>query len=120
MTLTTEILLTFLCVILLACLYRLLCRRLLSPEQEGALPVYAVIPAIGDGDGLEQTLRHLRWLNAENLTAFTVIVADGGLTPAGLEVVRASMKKDPSLRFCPAEEDILILKRKDDHGYFSL
>ena len=38
-----------------------------SPAQTGTMPVFAVIPAAGDGEGLEQTLRHLRWLQGEKL-----------------------------------------------------
>ena len=121
MTLAVEFLLAFLCAALLLCLSRSLFSHMLSPTQQGIVPVFAVIPAAGDGEGLEQTLRHLRWLESEKLSAFTVVVVvDAGLTPAGLETVQALKRKDASLLFCPAEEATLILKRKDDHGYFSL
>ena len=120
MTLAVEFLLAFLCAALLLCLSRSLFSHMLSPTQQGIVPVFAVIPAAGDGEGLEQTLRHLRGLESEKLSAFTVVVVDAGLTPAGLETVQALKRKDASLLFCPAEEATLILKRKDDHGYFSL
>ena len=115
-----EILVALLCAALLLCLNRLIFTRLISPTQQGTVPVFAVIPANGDGEGLEQTLRHLHWLKTEKLSRFTVVVVDAGLTPTGLSTVLALRRKDPTLLFCPAEEATLILKRKDDHGYFSL
>lgn len=115
-----EILAALLCAVLLLCLNRLLFTRLIAPTQQGTVPVFAVIPASGDGDGLEQTLRHLHWLKTEKLSRFTVVIVDAGLTQAGLDLVQALKRKDASLLFCPAEEATLILQRKDDHGYFSL
>ena len=101
-----EILMALLCAALLLWFNRLIFTR--------------VIPAVGDGDGLEQTLRHLHWLQGEKLSQFTLLIVDAGLTPAGQDLVQALQRKDTSLLFCPAEEATLILKRKDDHGYFSL
>lgn len=109
-----------LCVTVLLVTGRLLFLHLLAPTQQGTVPVFAVIPAAGDGDGLEQTLRHLHWLREEKLSHFTLLIVDAGLTPAGQDVVAALRRKDPALLFCPAEEATLILKRKDDNGYFSL
>lgn len=120
MSLTVEIILALLCGAILIYLHRLLFTRLVAPCQQGTVPVFAVLPAAGDGEGLEQTLRHLQWLRGEKLSHFTVVLVDAGLTPEGLETVQALTRKDPSLLFCPGEEATLILKRKDDHGYFSL
>ena len=105
-----------LCAALLLWFNRLIFTRLISPAQQGTVPVFAVIPA----DGLEQTLRHLHWLQGEKLSQFTLLIVDAGLTPTGQNLVQALQRKDTSLLFCPAEEATLILKRKDDHGYFSL
>ena len=110
-----EILMALLCAALLLWFNRLIFTRLISPAQQGTVPVFAVIPAVGDGDGLEQTLRQ-----GEKLSQFTLLIVDAGLTPAGQDLVQALQRKDTSLLFCPAEEATLILKRKDDHGYFSL
>ena len=110
----------YLCAALLLWFNRLIFTRLISPAQQGTVPVFAVIPAVGDGDGLEQTLRHLHWLQGEKLSQFTLLIVDAGLTPTGQNLVQALQRKDTSLLFCPAEEATLILKRKDDHGYFSL
>lgn len=109
-----------LCVTVLLITGRLLVLHLLAPTQQGTVPVFAVLPAAGDGEGLEHTLRHLHWLREEKLSHFTVLIVDAGLTPVGQEVVAALQRKDPALLFCPAEEATLILKRRDDNGYFSL
>lgn len=115
-----EILMALLCVTVLLITGRLLFLHLLAPTQQGTIPVFAVLPAAGDGEGLEHTLRHLHWLREEKLSHFTVLIVDAGLTPAGQELVTTLQRKDPALLFCPAEEATLILKRRDDNGYFSL
>lgn len=115
-----EILFALVCAALLLWCNQMIFSRLVSPEQAGTVPVFAVIPATGDGEGLEQTLRHLQWLRGERLSRFTLLLVDAGLSPAGLALVQTLRKKDPTLLFCPAEEATLILKRKDEHGYFSL
>lgn len=115
-----EILLALFGSALLVLLGHWLLLRLLSPAQTGTMPVFAVIPAAGDGEGLEQTLRHLRWLQGEKLAPFTPLVVDAGLSPQGLALVQALQRRDPTLLFCPAGEATYILQRKGDHGYFSL
>ena len=115
-----EILTAILCGVLLLVVNRLLFLHLIAPAQQGTIPVFAVLPAAGDGDGLEHTLRHLQWLREERLGRFTLLIVDAGLTPAGQALVQTRLRRDPALLFCPAEEATLILKRKDDHGYFSL
>ena len=115
-----EILMALLCVTVLLITGRLLLLHLLAPTQQGTVPVFAVLPAAGDGEGVEHTLRHLHWLREEKLSHFTVLIVDAGLTPVGQELVTTLQRKDPALLFCPAEEATLILKRRDDNGYFSL
>lgn len=66
-----------LCAALLLWFNRLIFTRLISPAQQGTVPVFAVIPAVGDGDGLEQTLRHLHWLQGEKLSQFTLLAHCG-------------------------------------------
>ena len=120
MTLAIEFILAFLCAALLLSLHRAFFSRLVSPQQQGTVPVFAVVPAVGDGEGLEQTLRHLHWLREEKLSCFTILVVNAGLTPAGLDTVQALSRRYPALLFCPAEEATLILQWKDQYGYFSL
>ena len=71
--LLVEILMALLCAALLLWFNRLIFTRLISPAQQGTVPVFAVIPAVGDGDGLEQTLRHLHWLQGEKLSQFCLL-----------------------------------------------
>ena len=120
MTLAVEIILAVLCAALLLTLNRKLLFRLIRPSQKGTTPVFAVVPAAGDGDGLEHTLRHLLWLQEEKLSAFTILLVDAGLTTMGLDTVRALLRKEPTLLFCPAEEATLILQRKDAHDCCTL
>lgn len=103
-----ELLLAFLCGALLLCMNRLIFARLIRPVQQA---VYAVVPAQGNGDGLEQTLRHLHWLQREKLSRFTVLVVDTGLTDAGRDTVAALQRRDPALLFSPAEEVSLIFQK---------
>ena len=56
----------------------LLFGRLVRPAG-GAGQVYAVVPAAGDGAGLEQTVKGLLWLRDGELARFTVVIADDGL-----------------------------------------
>lgn len=115
-----ELLWILLAVVLLLFLNQLIFTHLLRPTA-GTLPMFAVVPVTGDGEGLEQTLRHLNWLRREKFSRFTVLVVDAGLTPDGHSAVQALGRQDSTLLFCPAEEALrLMLKRKDDHGDFSL
>lgn len=90
-----EILMALLCAALLLWFNRLIFTRLISPAQQGTVPVFAVIPAVGDGDGLEQTLRHLHWLQGEKLSQFTLLIVDAGLTPPDRTWSRHSSAKTP-------------------------
>lgn len=112
-----ELMLVFLCSALLLCLNCLLFARLLHPAQKA--PFFVVVSAQGDGDGLEQTLRHLHWLRREKLSRFTVLIVDAGLNGEGRHIAQTLQRKDPSLLFCTAEEATLIFKRKENYGYFS-
>ena len=114
-----ELLWILLAAFLLLFLNQWIFTHLLRPTA-GTLPVCAVIPVTGDAEGLEQTLRHLDWLRREKFSRFTILVVDAGLTPDGQGTVQALGRRDSTLLFCPAEEVSLILKRKNDHGYFSL
>ena len=59
----------------------LLLGKLLTPDL-GDCPVYAVVPADGDGAGLEHTVKGLLWLRGNDWTRCTIVIADGGLDPA--------------------------------------
>lgn len=75
--------------------------RLLTPVGGGG-PVYAVVPAAGDGSGLEQTVKGLLWLRGGELARFTIVIADNGLDPAGQAVAAALLAGARGLVLCPA------------------
>ncbi len=85
------------------------------------MPVFAVIPAAGDGEGLEQTLRHLRWLQGgKSWPPSPPWWWTRASPPRGWPWSRPCSGGDPTLLFCLTEEATYILQRKGDHGYFSL
>ena len=76
--------------------------KLLAPAGAGA-PVYAVVPAAGDGGALEQTVKGLLWLRGGELARFTIVIADGGLDPAGRARAAALLARDRGIVLCPAD-----------------
>ena len=76
--------------------------RLLVPAG-GSGAVYAVVPAAGDGSGLEQTVKGLLWLRSGDLARFTIVIADGGLDPAGRAAAAALLARDRGIVLCPAD-----------------
>ena len=95
-----EILLSLLAVFGLLCLSWLLFGRLLSPASWSA-PAYAVVPARGDGAGLEQTVKGLLWLRAGHLARFTLVIADAGLDSEGRRLARLLADREPGVLLCP-------------------
>ena len=59
----------------------LLLGAMVAPVGRG--DVYAVVPASGDGERLEQDLAGLRWLEKGGMARFTVMIADCGLSSQG-------------------------------------
>ena len=79
----------------------LLLGRLLTPGL-GDGPVYTVTPASGTGDGLEHTVKGLLWLRKNGLLQGTIVIADGGLDPAGKAVAAALLADATGVVLCPA------------------
>ena len=77
--------------------------RLLLPVGTWG-PAYAVVPASGDGAGLEQAVKGLLWLRGGNLARFTIVIADKGLNPAGRAVAAALLADSTGLVVCPADQ----------------
>ena len=77
--------------------------RLLAPPLWGG-PVYAVVPADGDGTGLEQKVKGLQWLRRQHRGWFTIVIADQGLDPAGRAVASALLSGEAGLVVCPADD----------------
>lgn len=75
--------LAVLAVIGMACVVWLAYGWLLLP---GRCPVRAVVSASGSGDGLEQTVRGLLWLQRSGLWRGDIAIQDDGLDPAGVSL----------------------------------
>ena len=76
--------------------------KLLAPAGADS-PVYAVVPAAGDGGGLEQAVKGLLWLRDGELARFTVVIADDGLDETGRAVAAALLAGSRGVVLCPAE-----------------
>ena len=97
-----QVLLALLAAVGLLSLGWLLFGRLVRPAG-GAGQVYAVVPAAGDGAGLEQTVKGLLWLRDGELARFTVVIADDGLDETGRAVAAALLAGSRGVVLCPAE-----------------
>ena len=96
-----QVLLALLAAIGLLALGWVLFGWLLAPA-EGAGPVYAVVPAAGEGAHLEQDVKRLLWLRGRQKKGFTIVIADGGLDPAGKAVAAALLTGATGVVVCPA------------------
>lgn len=76
--------------------------RLTAPADWGG-PVYAVVPAAGEGPHLEQDVKSLLWLRGRQNSRFTIVIADGGLNPAGRAVAAALLTDATGVVVCPAD-----------------
>ena len=100
MTTAAEILLALLAVAGLFALAWILFGRLLSPIGQLTRPVWAILPADGDGEALERTVDNLLWLQSGNLARFRILIADVGLSETGLATAMALRDRTPGLIFC--------------------
>ena len=99
-----QVLLALLAAVGLLALGWLTFGRLLTPVGGGGGgPVYAVVPASGDGAHLEQDVKGLLWLRGGELARFTIVIADGGLDGTGRAVAAALLARGQGIVLCPAE-----------------
>lgn len=80
----------------------LLLGRLLAPIGTKA-PVIAVIPAAGDGGGLEHDLRGLLWLRGSGMACLRIVIADCGLNEEGRELARLLAQRETAVVCCPGD-----------------
>ncbi|WP_297213911.1 hypothetical protein [uncultured Flavonifractor sp.] len=97
-----EVLLALLAAAGLLALGWVLMGRLVSPSAGGGA-VYAVVPASGGGEHLEQDVKGLLWLRGGEPARFTIVIADNGLDPAGRAVAAALLAESTGLVICPGE-----------------
>ena len=82
----------------------LLLGRLVTPIGDTGGPVYAVVPAAGDGEHLEQDVKGLLWLRGGELARFTIVIADSGLNDTGRRVAAALLTGSRGMVLCPMEQ----------------
>lgn len=96
-----QVLLALLAAVGLLALGWLTFGRLLTPVGGGGGgPVYAVVPASGDGAHLEQDVKGLLWLRGGELARFTIVIADGGLDGTGRAVAAALLARGQGIVLC--------------------
>lgn len=97
-----EIILALLAAAGLLWLCWLLFGRLCSGGEHWGGPVYAVVPAEGDGARLEGEVKRLLWLKGGQYP-MTIIIADGGLNPVGQAAATALLAQNQGLVICPMD-----------------
>ena len=80
----------------------LLLGTLVAPVGRGS--VYAVVPASGDGERLEQDLAGLRWLRKGGAARFTVVIADCGLSGQGRRLAELLAGRDRGVILCAIDD----------------
>lgn len=105
-----EMLFSLFAVLGLLSLGWLLFGRVLTPGLFSA-PVFAVVPASGDGGLLEQTVKGLLWLRAGELRRYTVVIADAGLDLNGTAVAQRLAQREPGIVLCPLAEVPALIGR---------
>ena len=73
----------------------------LTAPEPGEGPVYAVVPARGDGADLERRVKVLLWQRERWGGRFTIVIADGGLDPRG-RAAAALLARSGGVAICPA------------------
>ena len=97
-----EVVLALLAATGLLCLCWLFFERLGAGDTPWGHPVYAVVPADGDGESLEGDVKRLLWLQGGQCH-LSVIIADRGLTQTGMAAATALLAQNPGLVVCPME-----------------
>ena len=76
-----------------------------TPVRPGqSTGVTTVVTAQGNGEGLEQTLKSLIWLQENGTVPGQIILADAGLNEEGKILTRLIVKKYTGVVVCNAEE----------------
>ena len=60
----------------------------------GGCPIQAIVIATGSGEGLEQTVKGLLWLQKNRLWQGTICIRDSGLTREGLALALALSRQE--------------------------
>ena len=65
--------------------------------------LHSVLPAGGDGNGLEQSVRAYLFLRRLGIFRQSLWILDLGLNEAGLDLARRLARLDPAIRLCGAD-----------------
>lgn len=80
----------------MACLVWLTYGWMLLP---GTCPIHVTVTATGSGDGLEQTIKGLRWLRKNRVWHGNISIQDGGLNHEGL-MLALTIARENDIEFC--------------------
>lgn len=69
--------------------------RLVMPQEPEEW--LSVLPARGDGETLEQSVRGLIWLRCAGVATGTIVILDQGLSPEGERLAQALCRKEPGV-----------------------
>lgn len=97
-----EIVLSLLAVMGLMSIGWLAFGHLLAPA--GGRRACVVIPAHGDGGGLEQAVTGMLWLRGGGLMSAPILMVDCGLDAEGKAVAAALCLREPEIGLCPLGE----------------
>ena len=88
----------------------LLFGRLLTPIGGCAhVPVFAVVRAIGDAEGLEQTVDGLLWLSRSVWPSVRILLLDEGLTETGWQRAMHLTERGPYVLYCTPDAIIEVI-----------
>lgn len=102
MYLVFGVIVGFACQSGLCCTVCLLYGRMLCPHA--AQGTCAVVWGVGSGEGLEQRVRSLVWLQSCGLLRCDLMLADGGLDEAGRAIALRLAGRYPELTLCSRQE----------------
>ena len=97
-----EVLLSLLAVAGLLTLGWLWFARLLRPM--GGRHAVTLLPGVGEGEELEQSLTGLLWLRGAGFTVGQIVILDRGLNRHGLALAQALAQQEPGVYLCPEEQ----------------
>ena len=86
--------------------------RIFHKSTPAGVRCSAVVPAAGDGAGLEQTVRGLLWLRGDDLIDYVVVIADCGLDEEGRRMAEVLCRGSGQVRLCAAAQVEQILRER--------
>ena len=85
--------------------------RMLRPLPRGS--AFVLLRGMGEGTGLEQTVRGFVWLRSLGVLNSPTLIADLGLNPRGREIALRLCARWPGVILWPGEDVIHYLKEHE-------